>query len=153
MLWGWRSCFFIQIKFNLSLCLDWSQVLGNSMSGLLGLLTRVMGRSWGPYPQKNISKGEKQPGFCSLFVMCVSKNHMFPWGSASLWTKAWDPGDIHYLISPARSPRRSQALTLAQPRQLFSCSKLLLCALGTLSSWPASLTQFSKWDPGWLWRE
>lgn len=46
------------------------------MSGLLGPLARVMGKSWGSCTVKNISKDEKQPEVQAFFVMHVSKAHI-----------------------------------------------------------------------------
>ena len=62
--------FFIQITLSLGQRLGQSQLLGSPVAGLLGLLTRV------PSAQ-TISNGERQPGFWSLFVTCVSKTHVF----------------------------------------------------------------------------
>lgn len=73
----------------------------NSISALLGPLIRVMGKSWGSYTERNISKGEKQPGVRSLFVMCVSKAHVSfeGRGTAPLWEKAGDSDASHCLTS------------------------------------------------------
>lgn len=71
------------------LSLDGSELLGNSVSGLLGPLARVMGKSWGSCTAKNISKDEKQPEVQAFFVMHVSKAHISfeVRGTASLWEK------------------------------------------------------------------
>lgn len=123
-----RMAFYL-FKFNL--CLDGSELLGNSVSGLLGPLARVMGRSWGSCTVKNISKDEKQSEVQPFFIMCVSKAHISfeVRGTASLWEK-----------NLPRTPSRPQVPGTSDPFSAWgNCFPFLCCfwsTRGPLSSPP-----------------
>ena len=124
-----RMAFYL-FKFNLSL--DGSELLGNSVSGILGPLARVMGKSWGSCMAKNISKDEKQPEVQSFFVMRVSKAHISfeGRGTASLRER-----DL------PRTPSRPQVPGNSDPFSDWgNCFPFLCCfwsILGPLSSLPS----------------
>lgn len=119
------------------LSLDGSELFGNSVSGLLGPLSRVMGKSWGSCMAKNISKDEEQPEVQAFFIMHVSKAHISSEvrGTASLWEK-----DL------PRTPSRPQIPGTSDPFSAWGNYFPFLCCfwstLGTLSS-PPHLSQGS----------
>ena len=106
------------VLYLLKLSLDGSELFGNSVSGLLGTLARVMGKSWGSCMTKNISKDEEQP-------LCTLVKPTFPWRSGALLLFGRRISLGHLVGLRSLGP-----LTLSQPEEItflsYAVSEVLL---------------------------